>query len=305
MRKFFIFVVIVFTSCTSSPLFNPGITGSIISHDWMLDTIHLRIDSQGISFKLPVNDSTDYSYPSWLNNENAFLMSQYKKEGDSCYSYQVVKFDAKGNLSDTVFTPDPCNIIHAMPSPNDSLLLVRSYSYRNWKLGGSSVVTYSVIDMYTKAIVYQVKHRTALDFDHLASPVWSPDSRRFIVADVHARDTQLAYIHGVNGETTLFGAGKNFTWSPADTNIVAYLKDNTIFFKNVLSSTTTEFYKGKKTIVDFLWHPNGDYLLVNVGDYSLKIKKGKFWHANHILVATADKQVSEEFLGQIVFESWK
>lgn len=305
MRKLFIITTVVFTCCMSKPAYEPAITGETITHEWQLDSIRLNINEQISVFKLPANDSVDYSDPVWLNKQDAFLMTQYKKDRDSCYNYQIVLFDTKGNLLDTVFTPPPCTIVDVMPSPNDSLLLVRTYLHSVWRQQIPGIAVYLVLNIASREVLHTVKHRTYFNLGKLVSPVWSSDSKRFLEFDADKDGTQLAYFHELNVAKNIVGTGKNFIFSPTDVNTVAYLKDNTIFFKNISTNAVVEFYKGEKEIINFFWHPKGEYLLVNTGDYYLNIKKDKLWSPSHIFISVPDKKISRELPHHIVFDSWR
>ena len=213
-----------------------------------------------------------------------------------------------GKILDTLFTPAPCTIVDYMPSPNDKLLLLRTYKYTDWYVKGTGRTTYFIYDieknLFQDSIIFE---NSKLNFESLKETIWSPNSERTLLFSIGENNEQAAFIYKLGGEKTLVGRGTNFIWSPVDEHLVSYLNANTIFFKNVLTNETTEFYKGQKDkkINDFRWSPTGEYLVINLHGYFMNIASKTTWKPSRIFISAKDKWKSKEIFEHTVFESWK
>ena len=166
MKRFlFLFFTTLIIQCSSD--FEPKFYGKTIYHDWNADKIQLNLDGQTKEIRLPTADTLDFNNPIWLKAQDRFLMTTSEK-GRNCYSYSIVSFDTNGTLKDTIFTPTPCTIIDFMPSPDDNLLLIRSYKYSDLERTMTGPVRYFIYDLKTKTMSDEMRRAMKCDVLELA-----------------------------------------------------------------------------------------------------------------------------------------
>lgn len=305
-RLVFILGTILLFQCSSD--YEPAFTGKTIYHDWNSDKLKLNIDGQLKEFKLPTSETIDYNSPIWLRGQDTILMTKTEKT-DSCYNYSIVSFDVNGNLQSTILKSEPCTIIEFMPAPNDTLLLLRTYNYADWfsknKVGR---VNYLVYDLFKQSIQDSISFdNTNLELDKFHESIWSPDSKKVLLFATADNGEQLGFIYNLNEGKKLLDSGTNFIWSPTDNDVVSYLKDNEIVFKNLDSNEKDIFYRGQedKAINNFRWNPTGEFLVINFNGQFLNIDTKATWRPTSILVSVHDKRESKVFERHNVYDSWK
>lgn len=301
----FLFLIPLITQCTSN--FDPEFQGKTIYHSWSSDKIQLNLNGEIKEIKLPTNDTLVFNNPVWLKGEDRFLMTTSEK-GQDCYTHVIVSFDLNGKLMDTVFTPAPCSIIEFMPSPDDKLLMIRSYVYNDWKTTNTGTVSYFVYNLEQKTIQDSIDfEKSRLNLEGFRETIWSPDSKQVIISRSNRSNEQTAFIYDLDKTSVLLDTGSNFVWSPTNKEIVSYIKKNKVVFKNLKTNKVEEFFSGDKNtaINDFRWDPKGEYLIVNLNNHSLDREATLTWKPASIFISVSDKRQSGKISKHTVYHSWK
>lgn len=306
MRKILpIILVSVFGACSAD--FEPNLSGATANIDFHTKNLLISINGRQKEFKLTTVDSINYYNPQWTNRQD-FILAERHVDRDNCFDYQIVKFDTTGTITDTVYTPKKCTIVDYMLSPNDSLLLIRSYSYKDWRDKQFGNVKYEIYDLQSKVVTDSIIiNNTKLNLDSFIETIWSPDSRKVLVFEKMDMK-EKAFIYDLNrNDTTFIGVGVNFTWSPSDNNLVAYIQDLSLYTLDLKTDGREEIYHGrrKKKVTDFRWGPKGDFLMVNVSGYMLNIESKMTWDPLCVYISIPDKRKSKEFWYNQRIETWK
>jgi hypothetical protein len=305
-RLGFILFAFLFVQCGSD--YEPTFSGKTISHDWNSDKLRFNIDGQQKVIKLPTNNDIDFNNPIWLRAQDLVLIKMTERSED-CNNYSVVTFDLNGHLLDTVYKAAPCTFIEFMPSPNDKLLLLRVHEYADrYTKPKKGRIKYLIYDI-TKQLIQDslTFDNSNLELDKIRETVWSPDSQNVLVLSRVDNKGQFAFIYDIKGGKKLLDSGTNFVWSPTDNNLVSYIKDNKIVFKNLNTNETTNFYSGQegKRINDFRWNPTGEFLVINFNGHFFNIDSESTWRPTSVLVSVPDQKESKVFERHNGFDSWK
>jgi len=302
----FIVYTILLVECGSN--YEPAFTGETIYHDWNGDKLQFNIDGQQKEIKLPTDNQIDFNSPIWLRGQDIVLMTKTEKVGD-CYSYSVVTFDMNGCILETIYKAEACKIIEFMPSPNNKLLLLRTYKSADWYSNRKEGdIKYIVYDISSQSILDSITFDNSnLELDKFHETIWSPDSKNVLIFTANNNKKQLGFIYNLEEGKRLLDSGTNFIWSPTDNNLVSYLVDNEIIFKYLDTNETTKFYQGQENtrINDFRWNQTGEYLVINFNEQFLNIDSKATWRPTSILVSVPDKRESNVFERHNVYDSWK
>lgn len=305
-RLGFILYAILLVNCTSD--YEPTFAGKSINHDWNQDKLRFNINGQRKEIKLPTTNEIDFNNPIWQRGQDIILMKMTERFG-SCNNYSIVTFDMDGHIMDTIYQAEPCTYIEFMPSPNDTLLLIRTYKsndrYTNSKERRIKYLVYNISNQLIQdSITFD---QTNFGLDKFHESIWSPDSKKVLLFATADNSEQLGFIYTLNEGKKIFDSGTNFIWSPTDNDLVSYLTDNQIVFKNVDSNEKTIFYLGQedKVINDFRWNPTGEFLVINFNGQFLNIDSKATWRPTSILVSVDDKKKSKVFERHNVYDSWK
>jgi hypothetical protein len=302
----FILYAILLVNCASD--YEPTFTGKSIHHEWSGDKLRFNINGQRKEISLPTKNEIDFNNPIWQRGQDIILMQMTERLGE-CNNYSIVTFDMDGHVMDTIYQAEPCTYIEFMPSPNDKLLLIRTYKsddrLTNSKERG---IKYLVYNISKQAIQDSLTFdQTNLELDKFHESIWSPDSKNVLVFATGDNNEHLGFIYNFKDGKKSLDKGTNFIWSPTNNNLVSYLKDNKIIFKNLDSNEMTVFYQGheNKVINDFRWNPTGEYLVINFNGQFLNIDSKAAWRPTSILVSVQDKRESKVFERHNVYDSWK
>jgi hypothetical protein len=298
LSSLFFFLILV--GCEKE--FEPPLTG------WRANTIprtrlHLRMDGRDKMINLPGDTLTGYRYPQWTKSAAELLLVQTRRT-QTCYDFQIVSVDTTGVVLDTVYTA-PSNVaLNFKLAPNDSLLLMKTYRDN---CEDSDDYRYTFYNRFSqKALADTIRVRNARGIPLLEN-LWSPNSRRVLIPNLDGRRSNAFVYDLVTKDSTYIDEGSNFVWSPSDTSLVTYIKDYSIYGKNVDTGESQVIFEGKKkrSAAAFRWSPAGDYLLIHIRSYLLNIESGPTTATRIIYYSIEDKMESRTYFDDERVDSWK
>jgi hypothetical protein len=287
--------------------FEPKLTGWTANTDTFKPILYLNIDGHSKTLELP---GYRYHDPQWIKNRNLLLLTQ-TLEINECYEYQIISMDTSGNVVDTIFTALPRKALDFKLAPNDSILLLKTF---NWDCANRSNnlnydYRYTFYNRFSKkGLLDTIKVRNARNIG-FSETVWSPDSKKVIIEEWTGNSgARAAFIFDLaTKDTTHIDTGSDFIWSPVDNDLVAYIKDYSLYSKNIRTGETEIIYKGrkKKKVKDFRWNPTGDFLMINITGYFLNIESDALWKPTRIFISMPDKKKSQEFYNNDYIDTWR
>lgn len=294
------FVVTALFACDTE--FEPEIVG------WKAYTVayrrevHLTLDGVEKVLTLPGDEHVGYHRAQWTK-ENQLLLTQYTR-GENC-NFQIITADTAGVITDTVYTAPAQTALAFKLAPNDSLLVLKTYKYDCADDGKR--FRYSFYDRFKKkALSDTIKSANALVIP-FAETVWSPDSKKVILSEWSGRLVK-AYVYDLQTKAkTEIDKGMHFTWSPTDQDIIAYVKDYSLYTKNIRTGATELVYPGKKkeAVDDFRWDPTGTFFKIYIRGYLLNLEAPMFNKLTFIYYSPINKSESTVYRREDRIDTWK
>lgn len=262
--------------------------------------IHLEIDGKNKRIRLPAGEGISYRFAQWTQHDHLLVMQSVRKL--HCSDYQILEIDTAGSILDTVYTAPPGVALNFKLAPNDSTLLLKTYE--DCAEGASK---YTFYDRYLRTPLPDTVTVDDARGIPLHETVWSPDSRKVIVLTRWGSREDAFVYDRVSKDTVYIDRGTNFVWSPYDRNRVAYIKDLSIYIKNLETGMVELIYKGKrkKSVTRFRWDPTGEFLMVYVKRYFLNIEAGPTGNITVFYLSMEDLSESKTYFGEMRLDSWK
>jgi hypothetical protein len=265
--------------------------------------VHVEIDGRELDIELP-GEGVGYRFPQWTKLHDHMLLSQIVKT-KACYDYQIIEIDTAGTILDTVYTAPPNTPVNFKLAPNDTLMLLKTYDDVCEDNGID--FKYTFYDRYTrKSLGDTIAVGNAAGI-MLNETVWSPDSRKVILSSWSGPEIKAVVYDLVTKDTTFIDMGSNFIWSPVDKNLIAYIKDYSIYSMNMESGVKEMIFQGKrkKKVMNFRWNPSGDFLMIHIRGYILNIESEMTWKPDNIYLSMKERQESKVFYHDEIIQTWK
>jgi len=299
-------ILILLFGCGSE--FEPRLTGWTASTDTFKPIIYLDIDGHSKMLELPGYDSIDYHDVQWTKNSNHLLLTRSTKS-NNCYQYEIISMDTSGVVIDTIYKAPPKTAFDFKLAPNDSLLILKTF---NWDCANRSNnfnfdYRFTFYNRFSKkGLLDTIKVGNAINII-INETVWSPDSRKVIIEEWTGSGRAAFVFDLVTKDTSFIDTGSDFIWSPSDKNLVAYIKDYSLYTKNISSGEKQIIFEGrrKKKVKDFRWNPTGDFLMINIEGYFLNIESYISWNPTHIYLSMPDKRESKTFYNMERIDTWR
>lgn len=304
MKNILPLTIILFVVIACDKTFEPELTGWKASSRPGSRIVYLQMDKRKKTIELPGNDSTSYRFPQWTKFEDRILLTQIIKTKD-CYDYQLISIDTTGDIVDTIYTAPANTPINFKLAPNDSLILLKTY-FDNCE-DDSDNFRYSFYNRFLKRAIGDTIVVGNIRGLLIPETVWSPDSKKVIIAEWSGRLAKASTYDLTTKDTIYIDKGTNFVWSPRDNNLVAYVREQSIYTKNIETREEKLIYKGrrKKYVTDFRWSPRGDFLVVYVRGYLLNIESPMLGKSTNIYLSMPDKVESDVFFDDQRIHTWK
>jgi len=254
---------------------------------------------------LPGGESIGYRFAQWTKAGEELLVVQTRSGGEDCSDYQILTIDTEGAILDTVYQAPPATPLNFNLAPNDSLIMLKTYDSdcRDW----STNFIYTFYNRHLKtALPDTIKVGNTLGL-LLDETLWSPDSRKVIIPQWSGPQVKAFVYDLATKDSTYIDKGSNFIWSPTDNNIVSYIKDYSIYTKNIVTGETELLYEGKKKkgAHRFRWSPQGDYLRIHVRSYMLNVEAPMTQRTVVVYLSLPDKKESRTFLDDQHIDTWR
>jgi hypothetical protein len=265
--------------------------------------LFLDMDGREKDIVLPGDDRVGYRFAQWTKLQDLILVAQVLKT-EHCDDYQIVSIDTAGVIIDTIYTPPPSTALNFKLAPNDSLLLLKTY-YDNCEWNDD--FKYTFFNRFTrKSLPDTIRVENSRGI-LLHENIWSPDSKKVIIQEWLGRKTKAFTYSLVTKDTTYIDKGSNFIWSPTNNDEVAYIKDYSIYSKNVATGETALIFEGKKKrgAVEFRWSPAGDFLMIHVQSYLLNVDVNPLRSTTILYLSMPDKIESRKFYEDTHIATWK
>jgi hypothetical protein len=299
-RIFFSLLVITLLGCDKE--FEPELTG------WKAYThpsrrIIFELDGREKNVVLPGDEKISYRFAQWTRFQNHILLTQITRTAQ-CDDYRIIAIDTTGTIVDTIYTAPSNSPLNFKLAPNDSLFLFKTY-FDNCEDRGD--YKYTFYNRYSKTALPDTIRVGNARGILLGETVWSPDSKRVILSEWSGRNTKAFVYNLVTKSQTDIDKGSNFKWSPIDTNLVAYIKEYSVYSKNLETGDTDIIFKGKKkkSISDFRWSPNGDFMMLHVSGYLLNLDVAPLQSHNIQYLSLPDGMESRTYFDDQHIDTWK
>lgn len=302
ISRIFVYVILLgLVGC--DPEFDPDLSG------WKAYThparrVHVDMDGREKVISLPGGEGTGYRYPQWTKSQDHILLTQLIST-HSCYDYRIISIDTTGTILDTLYTAPPRTPLNFKLAPNDSLLLIKSYVDNCTDV--SSRFRYTFYNRYLHTwLPDTISVRKAKGIP-LRETIWSPDSRRVIISEWSGQLVKAFAYDLVTRDSISIDKGSNFVWSPTDNNLVGYIKDHSIYTKDLGTGEEEMVYEGrsKKSAGDFRWSPGGDFLMIHVRSYLLNVEAPMFQSRKIIYLSLKDGRESRVHFDDQRIDTWK
>jgi len=306
MKRVLIPTIVIFLfGCGSD--FKPKFVGWTANTDTFKPILQLNLNGRLKDLTLPGGDSVRYYEPQWTK-QNHLLLTQSVKRGN-CYEHQIISIDTSGVIIDTVYKAPPETAYDFKLAPNDSVLILKTY---NWRCTGEN----NDLNLDTRFVFYNrflkknlldtIKVQNAININ-FNETVWSPDSKKVLIEKWDGLNRTAFVFDLVTKDTTFVSSGSDFIWSPSDKDLVAYIKNYSVYTKNTATGEERLIFKGrkKKSVNNFRWNPTGDFLMINISGYFLDIESYLTWNPTHIYVSMPDKRESKSFFNNEKIETWR
>ncbi len=293
-------VLVTLLACSND--FEPNLKG------WKATTkpytrVLLEIDGKESIIYLPDGEGVRYRFPQWTKAKDRILLVQMT-EVDSCVTYKIVAVDTTGAILDTIYVAPPNTVLNYSLAPNDSLLLLKKYSDDCEK---TSQFRYSFYNRFLKKSLSDSIPVSNSRGILQPESVWSPDSRRVILTS-WGRKEVVGFVYDLeHKDTTFVDEGYNFLWSPADSNVVAYIKGYSVYTWNLQTRAREVLYEGnrKHAVFSYRWSPSGDFIMLHVRRYFLNIVSGMTTNPVIIYLNLKDGTTSKAYFSNERVETWK
>ena len=265
--------------------------------------VHLDMDGRETTIKLPGDEGIGYRFAQWTKFQDQILLTQIIKT-ETCYDYQIISIDTAGVIIDTIYTAPPNTPVNFKLAPNDSLLLLKTYDDNCVE---SDHYKYSFYNRYLNTAFADTIAVGNARGILLQETVWSPDSKKVIISEWSGRQEEAFTYDLATKDTTYIDKGGNFVWSPSDKNLVAYLKDYSIYTKNIDTGEKELIYEGKsrRSVTRFRWSPNGGFLMIYLKSYFLNVEAPPLQRHTIIYLSLPDKIESEVFYREQRLDTWR
>jgi hypothetical protein len=266
--------------------------------------VHLEIDGREATVGTEQDPRITYRYPQWTKFNDQLLLTRIIKT-ERCFDFQIITIDTTGAVIDTIYTPPPNTAITFKLAPNDTLMLIKTYDDNCADDSGN--FKYTFYNRFTKQKLSDTISVGSARGIPLLETVWSPDSKKVILSQWSGGATKAFTYNLITKDTAYVDKGSNFIWSPTDNNLVAYIKDYSIFTQNIETGEREEVYKGKKkkSVTDFRWNPTGEFLMIQTAGYLLNVEAPPLQTHNTIYLSMKDKTLSRTFFGDQKIHTWK
>ncbi len=300
MKKLFFASLILTAACSAD--FEPNLKG------WKATSkpftrVLLEIDGRESTVYLPDGEGVRYRFPQWTKAKDRILLVQMTTN-EKCQDYKIVAVDTTGAILDTVFIAPSNTALNYSLAPNDSLLLLKTYLDDCEK---TSQFRYSFYNRHTKKALPDTIPVSNSRGILLSESVWSPDSRKVIISS-WGRSDVVGFVYDLaTTDTTYIDEGVNFLWSPADTNIIAYIKDYSLHSLNLQTGAKEIIYEGKRkhAVTAFRWNPTGEFMMIFVKRYWLNIESGPTGNPIILYLNMKDRTTSKSYFSEERVDSWK
>ncbi|HEY3386075.1 MAG TPA: hypothetical protein VGK46_06175, partial [Saprospiraceae bacterium] len=240
MRKILFPTLLLLLGCGRE--FEPDLTG------WKAYTypgrkIYLEINQRKKTIELPGDEHVGYRYAQWTAGSQ-LVVTQLTKT-NTCFDYQIITIDTTGNILDTVYKAPVNTALNFKLAPNDSLMLLKTY-IDNCDGEEGSNYQYTFYNRYLKKAQYDTIVVGSSRGIPLQETIWSPNSKKVIISAWSGFLTEAFTYDLTTKDTTYIDIGGNFQWSPTDHEVVAYIKDHSIYTKNIRSGEKELIYQGKE-----------------------------------------------------------
>lgn len=268
--------------------------------------IHLDINGKETTIKLPGDETIGYRFAQLTESKDRILLTQILSNGH-CYDYKIIAVDTTGAITDTVYVAPPNTALNFKLAPNDSLLLLKTYSDNC--VDESSSFRYTLYNRFLHTMLPDtIKVRDARGI-RLHENVWSPDSKKVIISEwASGGKVAKAFVYDLLTKDTIrIDKGSNFIWSPTDNDLVTYIQDHSIYSRNINTGEKELIYEGKskKGVTEFRWDPTGEFLMMHVQGYLLNLEAGPLQTHRIIYLSIPDKIESRQFFEDQRIDTWK
>lgn len=267
--------------------------------------VHVEIDGRETMIELPDDENVGYRFAQWTKFHDNMLLARIVKT-KICYEYQIISVDTTGAVTDTLYTAPPNKALNFKLAPNDSLLILKTYDDNC--TDESDHFRYTFYNRYSKSFLPDTITVGNARGILLPETVWSPDSRKVIIAEWTSGHRTKAFTYDlVTKDTISIDKGSGFKWSPNDKDLVAYIKDYSIYGKNIKTGEAEIIFEGKKKhgATDFRWNPNGDFLMIHVQGYLLNVDFRPFETHKIMYLSMPDKRESRIYFDGQRIDTWK
>ena len=253
--------------------------------------------------ELPGNEKIGYRFAQWTKFPDRILLTQIVKT-QHCFNYQIIAIDTTGTITDTLYTAPPNTAVNFKLAPNDSLLLLKTYDDN---CDESDHFKYTFYNRYLKIALPDTIAVGNARGILLHETVWSPDSKKVIISEWSGQQTKAFTYDLLTKDRKSIDTGSDFIWSPSDNNLVAYIKNYSVYTKNIKTGEEELMYKGKrkKSVTDFRWNPHGDFLMIHIKSYLLNVEAEPLQRHTIIYLSMKDKRESAVFYRDHRIDTWK
>ena len=302
MKKILLPLLLVVLGCGQK--FEPDLSGWQAYAVPARPRVYVEIDGRAREIELPGGEGTTYRFAQWTMVQDHMLLSHIVKT-ETCYDYQIIEIDTTGTILDTIYTAPPNTPVNFKLAPNDSLLLLKTYVDVCEDNGND--FKYTFYNRYTRKSLADTIRVGNAGGIMLNETVWSPDSKRVILSAWSGMEIKAFVYNLATKDTTFIDMGSNFIWSPIDKNLIAYIKDYSIYQINLETGSKEIVYQGKrkKKVMNFRWSPDGDFLMIHIKGYLLNIESGMTSKPANIYLSMKDKSESSVFYHDERIQTWK
>jgi hypothetical protein len=265
--------------------------------------VELELNGREKRIELPGGPGTGYRYAQWTKGSEQILVAQTVTT-DSCYNFKILAIDTTGAIVDTVYNAPASVAVNFKLAPNDTTMVLKTY-HDNCVDGND--YKYSFYDRFTKRPVgdtIRVANARGIPFPET---VWSPDSRKVILSRLYLREAKAFVYDLATKDTVRIDKGISFTWSPVDNDLVAYIKDYSLYSKNISTGESELIYDGRsdKEVRGFRWNPRGDFMMIHIRAYFMNVEAPMFQNNYVIYLSMKDRTESEKFHMVQKVDTWK
>jgi hypothetical protein len=228
-------------------------------------------------------DISNYTEPKLLNKSDIFCFSKRIEKADNSISYSLILANFKAEIIDTLYSSKPNEIIDTYCfSPNDSLVIVRTFAHNDFLNDSSEYriyknypMTYKIINVATKksTLIYQSK--SSIYSEKFNNSIWTTDSKNIIVSELkkekktNERIQILYQLNILTKDTTFIDSGR--CPSVSSDNKILYKKGKNILVLNLNTMSRKIIYtkKGNKNIGDIKWIPNSSHIFIPLTKHTI------------------------------------